>query len=968
MISIYNNIKNNIIISYNNGEHPNKEIEVRFTEFSMKRGVTLRTFNRISNIYSNYEKINKITTDYISNNMRQTINPGGEIEYITKESVWSTLNGTSKFLNEYGLKFDVSTEININVPNNWESLPKIIRNKNRTSYIMNNGLRLDITIVSMTNELKEENVTYEIELELLDVTLIDNFFTEINKILSIIQNSDIIYSRQEYEDIIYYTNSSLSQYFKFDKKLLGNDILMQAINLHYSDLKQGKLIPNPNEEGNSNKLTKETISYRATVKSDGLRKMLLYYNNTLYFVMTPGEINKFYKFDVDPFGGKLDNIIFDGELIPLEKRKRITLKDGEKIIGINSKYYYLIFDILKVNTDLDVRKEYHEIRMRYAESAKDILSLELTNIKSDILTIDVKGFYKFKDAEEFFMSMRVMEDNKLNLLYEDDGYIFVPNEYPYTSLYPKYSILKWKPLDKLTIDLAIYKRLNVNGKENIYMFSLESPKLFLSYDSTKYILSGTGSTDQKGNIMKGSTYQGISYEGISIYFPSLLKINEKIIKSRIIGEKIKNVTLTFDPQNFKFIETSSDILDNELDVDSNVYKKWNICNSYLIQYEKLPDNKKSAAIMALSKQPLISINIKLKYIIINNIIIIEIYTSKGYKPFNHPINQNNKLLENLPSYTVVEFKWDPINMFFDAVQVRSDKPYPNSYKVSDDIYNLIIDPIDIETLKGMTITLMRKYHNRIKRRLLNSTINGLNYIGKTLLDIGSGKGGDVNKWKNFERIICIEPNEEFIIELINRIKQHTNTQNSPIIIKSENDLVNIKNIDRFVIVNTSAENYHLITMVCNSFLGGKVDIISSMLSMSFLWKSQDIFNGFIKTITNNLINGGIFLYLTIDGDSVEQYFDPYFKGPIPEEVNMLNGKIQLKYEKSQYEQKQLYINFPDSLTVKNQIESLVYLDALRSNLPNNYKELIFYRADQEAFLNSSERIISSMYSYGAFKI
>ena len=42
---------------------------------------------------------------------------------------------------------------------------------------------------------------------------------------------------------------------------------------------------------------------------------------------------------------------------------------------------------------------------------------------------------------------------------------------------------------------------------------------------------------------------------------------------------------------------------------------------------------------------------------------------------------------------------------------------------------------------------MRNYHNRIKLNILNE------YKGN-LLDIGSGNGGDIHKWKNFRKITC----------------------------------------------------------------------------------------------------------------------------------------------------------------------------------------------------------------------
>jgi len=59
---------------------------------------------------------------------------------------------------------------------------------------------------------------------------------------------------------------------------------------------------------------------------------------------------------------------------------------------------------------------------------------------------------------------------------------------------------------------------------------------------------------------------------------------------------------------------------------------------------------------------------------------------------------------------------------------------------------------------------MRKYHNIIKQNILS------NYKG-SLLDIGTGNGGDIHKWKNFRKIICIEPDHEKIKSLKERVSK-----------------------------------------------------------------------------------------------------------------------------------------------------------------------------------------------------
>ncbi|ORX83212.1 hypothetical protein BCR32DRAFT_308521 [Anaeromyces robustus] len=72
--------------------------------------------------------------------------------------------------------------------------------------------------------------------------------------------------------------------------------------------------------------------------------------------------------------------------------------------------------------------------------------------------------------------------------------------------------------------------------------------------------------------------------------------------------------------------------------------------------------------------------------------------------------------------------------------------------------------INIEIFLLLSTILMRKYHNIIKQNILNK------YRG-TQLDIETGNGGDIHKWKHFCKIICVEPDHEKIKVLNERISK-----------------------------------------------------------------------------------------------------------------------------------------------------------------------------------------------------
>lgn len=99
---------------------------------------------------------------------------------------------------------------------------------------------------------------------------------------------------------------------------------------------------------------------------------------------------------------------------------------------------------------------------------------------------------------------------------------------------------------------------------------------------------------------------------------------------------------------------------------------------------------------------------------------------------------------------------------FEIERKRNDKPRPNSYKI---YLNNISNKIVTENhFRGKEFLFMRSFHNLIKEMMYESSTHNLR-----ILDIGSGQGGDLSKWKSifpFE-IISIEK-EKFQIEEMKR--------------------------------------------------------------------------------------------------------------------------------------------------------------------------------------------------------
>ena len=131
-------------------------------------------------------------------------------------------------------------------------------------------------------------------------------------------------------------------------------------------------------------------------------------------------------------------------------------------------------------------------------------------------------------------------------------------------------------------------------------------------------------------------------------------------------------------------------------------------------------------------------------------------------------------------------------------------------------------------------------------------------VGSTLLDIGSGRGGDLGKWKRFSKILAVEPSLEHIEELKRRLASHPDLKN------------------KVRILNAGGEETDKISKAVREFFGDRASNISLMLSLSFFWKEKKMFDALSETITQNLIPGGQFVFLTIDGRAVKELFTPSF--------------------------------------------------------------------------------------------
>lgn len=332
------------------------------------------------------------------------------------------------------------------------------------------------------------------------------------------------------------------------------------------------------------------------------------------------------------------------------------------------------------------------------------------------------------------------------------------------------------------------------------------------------------------------------------------------------------------------------------------------------------------------------------------------------------IDHTNPLTLNKRSGLVVEYEWirlDNDKGIFRPRKLRPEKGGANRLAIALDDWEDIMNPITKETIRGQSLTMVFAYHNRIKRGLYNMLTHNpeynpkvrgsKRYIGANILDIGSGRGGDVAKWRrlatdtNTGFVVAVEPNDANRQQLMTRIGTFGLQDKVKVIATGGEDTISI----------TEAVRQHI--------PGGKVDAVTLMLSMSFFWASDAHLEALVQTIVNNLKPGGKIIFLTIDGDTIEQLFEPALGGLHIADLTIASANLHL-YPKPDDVKYGRALDFvlPDTI-VGDQREYIVHLQDFTLRLAKygiNLYEV--HRAEGEKLLSESNALFSSLYSFGYY--
>ena len=319
--------------------------------------------------------------------------------------------------------------------------------------------------------------------------------------------------------------------------------------------------------------------------------------------------------------------------------------------------------------------------------------------------------------------------------------------------------------------------------------------------------------------------------------------------------------------------------------------------------------------------------------------------------FKHKLNPiltvypNDVLYSSLDNGMIVEALYDRENKTFVPTRIRDDKDMPNFIGVASDVFNDIMDPLELDTLvklihdkyvyskkevdsdkkekkyyttkkeykkkeiKEDCLEGMRKYNNNIKRDLIMEYTRE-----KKVLDLGFGYGGDIHKYADadVEFVWGVEPNDDNYKEAQKRILAKSSMK------------------DKVKIIPLKAQESGDIfdKMKDSKKRDQKADVVASFFSLTFFFENEKELDRLINTVAQGVKLGGYFIGTTMDGESTYNYFKDKIDISIPNCYEMSKHyEDDDKFELG----KKIKINLDDTI-VKDQFEYLVFFDLFVTKL------------------------------------
>ena len=181
---------------------------------------------------------------------------------------------------------------------------------------------------------------------------------------------------------------------------------------------------------------------------------------------------------------------------------------------------------------------------------------------------------------------------------------------------------------------------------------------------------------------------------------------------------------------------------------------------------------------------------------------------------------------------------------------------------------------------------LRKFHNYIKKQLIIQ--NSKNINANNLLDIASGRGGDMFKWRTagLQSVFAFDNHKESVEISKDRLKEQLLFENKELL-KLENkqkyiqktknnpnfklyDLKNYKKLPNIKYFNLNILQSNIIQKINNLDNNEKYDIISCQFAFHYFSKNIETLNQILSIISSKLKPGGVFVGTATDGDKIKK--------------------------------------------------------------------------------------------------
>ena len=468
--------------------------------------------------------------------------------------------------------------------------------------------------------------------------------------------------------------------------------------------------------------------------------------------------------------------------------------DGE-IIKNQGKIYFLAFDLLVFNNqDLRGDKEY-TLKPRL-DRLNDIVDKLST---SDYYSISCKKYY-YKNV---FLGSKILLNEADTKFYKNDGLIFTPMNEPYPLKKQWRSLLKWKPAELNSIDFYAVK---THSENNIGHWQL-------------YVQGGVSTPHDDGVRANGT---------------SEVRMSGMSDASEVRASDASDAN---GASEVRASEASEVRTSDASGASGGPQRRGNQTQTVLFDIEKLCGEKN------MEKE------IKTYETKFDDNLIDET-TGEPYK-----------------SNTVIEFSWDKKLLKFVPLRTRWDKTinpkkHGNFSAVACSIWNNINNPIEKELLFRFSVNnengdfffeRMRRFHNQIKEYLYNKYCKNT----KKLLELCSGRGGDLHKWVHNE-ILKVD-GYDISEKNINECK------------KRFNNLKNKKPLDYnfYKMDLTNSECYE--TIYKNN--PDNFNVVCCQFGIHYFFESEKTVENIINILDKNLEKNGHFIITFLDDKKIDNLFN-----------------------------------------------------------------------------------------------